>query len=101
MALKYAPVTADRIALLDVPGAHLVDVGAVFRGTGFAFGKEVDIDRFPIGADEIEHQGNAIGVAGLSEAIELVFGHRGLTIEINGSVKTALGGIKDWFVGNF
>jgi hypothetical protein len=55
--------------------AHLVDVGAVGWHALLALDEEVDPDRLPVGADEIEHQGDPIGVAGLSEAVELVLGH--------------------------
>src|SRR5262245_123841 len=55
--------------------AHFVDVAAVFRRARLALGEEVDPDRLPVGADEVEHQRGAIGVARLSEAVELVLGH--------------------------
>ena len=51
--------------------AHLVDVLAVFRRARHALAEEVDEDRLPVGADEVEHQRDAIGVAGLGEAVEL------------------------------
>jgi hypothetical protein len=56
--------------------AHLVDFGAVLRRARLAALEEVDRDRLPVGADQVEHQRRAIGVAGLREAVELVFGHR-------------------------
>jgi hypothetical protein len=55
--------------------AHLVDLGPVFRRALLAALEEVDENRLPVGADQVEHQGDAIGVAGLGEAIELIFGH--------------------------
>ena len=61
--------------------AHLVDLGAVLRRARLAALEEIDVDRLPVGADQIEHQRGAIGVAGLGEAIELVFGH-GRSLEI-------------------
>ena len=55
--------------------AHLVHVGAILRRARFALAEEIDPDRLPVGADEVEHQRGTISVAGLSEAIELVLGH--------------------------
>ena len=55
--------------------AHLVDLGAVLRRARLAALEEIDIDRLPVGADQIEHQRGAIGIAGLGEAVELIFGH--------------------------
>jgi hypothetical protein len=55
--------------------AHLVDVGAIFGRALLAFSEEIDPDRLPVGADQIEHERGAISVAGLGEAVELVFGH--------------------------
>ena len=63
--------------------AHLVDFGAVLRRARLAALEEVDIDRLPVGADQVEHQRRAIGVAGLREAIELIFGHRRSPPEIS------------------
>jgi hypothetical protein len=40
-----------------------------------ALDEEVDPDRLPVGADEIEHQGHPIRVAGLGETVKLVLGH--------------------------
>src|SRR5260221_59511 len=34
-----------------------------------------EMGEVPVGTDEVEHQRGTIGVAGLSEAIELVLGH--------------------------
>src|SRR3954463_11325976 len=45
--------------------AHLVDIGAVLRRTLLPLGKEVDPDRLPVGANKVEHEGAAIGIAGL------------------------------------
>ena len=55
--------------------AHLVDAAAPFRRALHAFAEEVDEHRLPIGADQIEHQRGAVGVAGLGEAVQLIFGH--------------------------
>src|SRR3954469_6766580 len=68
---------AELLVAVDEYGrlAHLVDIGAVLRRTLLPLGKEVDPDRLPVGANEIEHEGAAIGVAGLGEAVELIFGH--------------------------
>ena len=55
--------------------AHLVDVGPVGRRALLALDEEVDPDRLPVGADEIEHQRDPIRIAGLGEAVELVLGH--------------------------
>jgi hypothetical protein len=55
--------------------AHFVDRRTVGGGAGFAV-EEIEEYRLPVGADEIEHQGGAIGVAGLGETIELIVGHR-------------------------
>ncbi len=55
--------------------AHLVDLGAVLRRARLAALEEVDKDRLPVRADQVEHQRGAVAVAGLREAIELVFGH--------------------------
>ena len=55
--------------------AHLVDVAAPLRRALHALAEEVDEHRLPIGADQIEHQRGAVGVAGLGEAVELIFGH--------------------------
>ena len=55
--------------------AHLVDVGPVVGRALLALDEKVDPDRLPVGADEIEHQGDPIGIAGLGEAVELVLGH--------------------------
>jgi hypothetical protein len=57
--------------------AHFVDIGAEFRRARLPAGEEVDPDRFPLHADQIEHQGDAIGVAGLGKTVELVFGRCG------------------------
>src|SRR6266852_6084395 len=57
--------------------AHFVDLGAEFRRARLAAGEEVYPDRFPFRADQVEHQGDAIGIAGLGEAVELVFGRCG------------------------
>jgi len=55
--------------------AHFVDVGAIFRRARLALGEEIDKARLPVGADQIEHQCGAVGVTGLGEAVELIFGH--------------------------
>ena len=55
--------------------AHLVDLGAVLRRALHRLAEEVDEHRLPVRADQIEHQRGAIGIAGLGEAIELIFGH--------------------------
>src|SRR5262245_43932388 len=55
--------------------AHFVDVGAVVGRALFALTEEIDPHRLPIGADQVEHERTAIGVAGLRESIELVLGH--------------------------
>src|SRR5262245_29247722 len=55
--------------------AHLVDVGTIFGCPWHTLGEKVDVDGLPVGADQIEHEGNAVGVARLGKAIELVFGH--------------------------
>src|SRR5262249_45425241 len=57
--------------------AHFVDIGAEFCRAQFSTCKEVNVDRFPISADQVEHQRDPIGIAGLGEAIELVFGRYG------------------------
>jgi len=57
--------------------AHFVDLGAEFRRARLSPGEEVDPDRFPFRADQVEHQGDAIGVAGLGETVELEFGRCG------------------------
>jgi hypothetical protein len=54
---------------------HLVDVRAILRAALLALDEEVDEDRRPVGADEIEHQGGAVGVPRLRETIKLIFGH--------------------------
>src|SRR5262245_47495574 len=55
--------------------AHLVDAGAILGCARLALDEEVDEDRLPVRADQVEHQRNTIGVAGLGEAVELIFGH--------------------------
>ncbi len=50
--------------------------------------EEVVPDRLPVGADQIEHQRGAIGVAGLGEAIELIVGHWGSCL-VRGASETA------------
>ena len=55
--------------------AHLVDLGAELRRALHAFAEEIDEHRRPVGADQIEHQGRTIGIAGLRKAVELIFGH--------------------------
>jgi hypothetical protein len=55
--------------------AHLVDLRAVLLCPRFALAEEIDEDRTPIGADQIEHQRDAVGVSGLGKTVELVFGH--------------------------
>ena len=57
--------------------AHLVDVAAIGRRARLAL-EEIDEHRLPVRADQIEHQRGAIAVAGLGEAIELIFGHGGI-----------------------
>ena len=60
--------------------AHLVDAVAVFRLALDTGAEEIDPNRLPVGADQIEHQRGAIGIAGLGEAIELIFGHERILI---------------------
>src|SRR5260221_59512 len=55
--------------------AHFVDVAAVLRRARLALAEEIHPEGLPVGTDEVEHQRGTIGVAGLSEAIELVLGH--------------------------
>jgi hypothetical protein len=55
--------------------SHLVHVLPILARSLLAFDEEIDPDRFPVGADEVEHQGNSVGVAGLGEAVELIFWH--------------------------
>src|SRR5215510_1101461 len=55
--------------------AHLVDAGAILGCARLALDEEVDEDRLPVRADQVEHQRNTIGVAGLGEAVEVIFGH--------------------------
>ena len=54
--------------------AHLVDPLPVFGRAGLAV-EEVDEDRLPARADQMQHQRGLVGIAGLGEAIELIFGH--------------------------
>ena len=54
--------------------AHLVEL-EVLGGAGGAV-EEVDPHRLPVGVVEGEHQRDLVGVAGLGEAVELVFGHQ-------------------------
>ena len=56
--------------------AHLIDLRAIFRRALNHLAEEIDEHRLPIRADQIEHQGGAIAVAGLGKANELEFGHR-------------------------
>jgi hypothetical protein len=59
---------------------HFIDLGAVFRGARFAPEKKSTNTGFQW-RDQVEHQRDAAGIAGLGEAIELIFGrvgHRGL-----------------------
>src|SRR3954452_2431356 len=60
--------------------AHFVDLTAILRRTCLPL-EEVDIDGLPVRANEIEHQCGAIGVAGLCEAMKLVFGHGDSSID--------------------
>ena len=55
--------------------AHFVDVISKF-GRALNHGtEEIDPNRLPIGANQIEHQRGAVGIAGLRETIKLKFGH--------------------------
>src|SRR5262249_6952960 len=56
--------------------AHFVDLAPEFRRARLSRGEEVHPDRFPLRADQVEHQGDAICIAGLGEAIELIFRRR-------------------------
>ena len=53
--------------------AHLVELEVLGRARAAV--EEVDPDRLPVGAVELEHERDLVGVAGLGEAVELVFGH--------------------------
>ncbi len=55
--------------------AHFIDVRAEFRCALDHCAEKIDPDRLPVGADQVEHERSAIGVAGLGEAIKLVLGH--------------------------
>src|SRR5260370_6628620 len=55
--------------------AHFVDLAAVLRRARLALAEEIHPEGLPVGTDEVEHQRGTIGVAGLSEAIELVLAH--------------------------
>src|SRR6516162_8587696 len=55
--------------------AHLVDVLAVVRCALNASFEEIDVHRLPVRAYDAEHQGRAVAVTRLGEAIKLIFGH--------------------------
>src|SRR5262249_35763707 len=56
--------------------AHFVNIAAIFRRALHARLEEIDEDGLPIRTNEIEHQGRAVSVTRLGEAIELIFSHR-------------------------
>ena len=56
--------------------AHFIDLRAVFGRARFNLVEVVDENRTPVGADQVQHQRDAIGISGLGEAVELVFRHR-------------------------
>src|SRR4051794_29229016 len=70
-----------RLAELAVPVhqdrhlTHFIDAVAVLGGALLALDEKVHEFRLPIGAEEVEHQRRAIGIARLGEAIELILGH--------------------------
>src|SRR5262249_27227517 len=55
--------------------AHVVDVLAVVGCALNASFEEIDVHRLPVRADDAEHQGRAVAVTRLGEAIKLIFGH--------------------------
>jgi hypothetical protein len=76
--------------------AHLVDLGAESGRALLELDEKVDPFRFPVGADEIEHQRRPIGIAGLGEAVELVLGQEMLSFHfIVGMTKSAPARVPD------
>src|SRR5262249_13854509 len=78
----FGEIAEDYSGLAELLGAvrqyrrfpHLVDLGTIFRRASFTF-EEIDENRLPVGADQVEHQPGAIGVARLGKAVKLIFGH--------------------------
>src|SRR5262249_52606311 len=66
--------------------AHFVDLAAVLGGPRLALDEEIDEDRLPFGADEVEHERHPVGVSRLGEAIQAIFGHGPrLKVSVSGS----------------
>src|SRR5689334_18502723 len=83
-ASAFGQVGENYSRLAELPGAvcenrdlaHFIDLGPVFRRPRFAALEEIDKDRLPIGANQIEHKCGAISIARLGEAIESIFRHK-------------------------
>ena len=69
-------VRRELAVLEDRHLAHLVDLAVLGRARAAV--EEVDEDRLPVGAGELQQQRRLVGVAGLGEAVEAVFAHSAL-----------------------
>jgi len=58
--------------------AHFVDGGAKLGRALVGLAEEIHKHRLPVGANEIEHQRDAIGIAGLGKAMQLILSHERL-----------------------